>query len=438
MISHPTAHRARRPIASTEAGFTLAEMLVTVLLVSLVLLAVLALFDMTSRTARTQTHLAEMQQSLRVAQQTVVRAVRMAGRGGLPTWDPESPAPAGRLPAGIAVAVDNNVPANTRIGGSASAPVLVGTDVITVRGVFQSPIYQVNPASTAFAFDPDPATGAPTGTLTLAPTTPTGAPQSLAAIADAIERVNNPPQAGSHPEALLLVSPLGAWAVVEMIPGGIVSGGGGTVTGVQVAFQARDGDFSTQYGAISRGGNGFPVDLRTVAYAGLLEEYRFYVRETRAIPGDASSALMPELVRARLYPNTAVPYQRDAASLTEVIADNVLDLQAAFGIDLDADELIAENLAAGEDPTQDEWLFNAVGDDPSPALWNLAAGSPLFYLRVNTLVRTDRAEPYYTGDALTTIEDKDYTQAPYNVQNAEWERRYHRRQLRTTIDLRNL
>lgn len=438
MIFRSGAFRTRRRTSSGEAGFTLAEMLVTVFLVALVLLAVLALFDMASRTARTQTHLAEMQQSLRVAQQTVVRAVRMAGRGGLPTWDPASPEPAGRLPDGIAVALANNVPANTRIAGSASAPVLAGTDVITVRGVFQSPIYQVNPASAAFAFDPDPLTGADTGTLTLAPTTPTGAPQSLAAIAEAVAHVNDPPEAGSHPEALLLVSPLGAWAVVEMIPGGIVSGGGGNVTGVQVAFQARDGDFSTQYGAISRGGNGFPVDLRTVAYAGILEEYQFYVRETRAIAGDPTSHLIPELVRARLYPNTSVPYRRAAASLTEVIADNVLDLQAAFGIDLDADELITENLAEDEDPTADEWLFNAVGDDPDPGLWNLTAGSPLFYLRVNTLVRTDRAEPYYTDDALATIEDKDYTQAPYNVQNAEWERRYHRRQLRTTIDLRNL
>lgn len=437
MISRPTA-RARRRAAFAEAGFTLAEMLVTVLLVALVLLAVLALFDMTSRTARTQTHLAEMQQSLRVAQQTVVRAVRMAGRGGLPTWDPSSAAPAGRLPAGIALAVDNNVPANTQIGGSASAPVLAGTDVITVRGVFQSPIYQVNPASAAFAFDPDPITGTPAGTLTLAPTTPTGAPQSLAAIADAIGRVNSPPESGSHPEALLLVSPLGAWAVVEMIPGGIVSGGGGNVTGVQIAFQARDGELSDEYGAISRGGAGFPVDLRTVAYAGLLEEYRFYVREARAIAGDPTSDLVPELVRARLYPNTAVPYQRDAASLTQVIADNVLDLQAAFGIDLDGDELITENLAEDEDPAADEWLFNASGDDPDPGLWNLAGGSPLYYLRINTLVRTDRAEPYYTSEALATIEDKDYTQAPYNAQNAHGELRYHRRQLRTTIDLRNL
>lgn len=434
MIPQPTAHRARRPIASAEAGFTLAEMLVTVLLVSLVLLAVLALFDMTSRTARTQTHLAEMQQSLRVAQQTVVRAVRMAGRGGLPARDDLNVAT--KLPGGIAVAIANNVAAGTQIGGNANARVLAGTDVITVRGVFASPVYQFSPEGGAFVFNPKDE-NATTGTLTVAPTTPTGAPQPLAALAEAVQRVESPGAGGTHPEALLIVSPLGDWAVVEMIPGGSVDASGGDINGVTIRFQARDGDLSAQYQGISRGGV-FPTTLETVAYAGILEEYRFYVREVRTVPGDANSDLMPELVRARLYPNTDVPYRREAASLTEVIADNVLDLQAALGIDRDGDDLIEENVAAGSDPTTDEWLFNSVGDDPSHADWNQPDGSALYYLRITTLVRTDRAEPYYTDEALATIEDKDYTQAPYNVQNAEWQRRYHRRQLRTTIDLRNL
>jgi hypothetical protein len=157
-------------------------MLVTVVLVTLVLVAVLSLFDMASRTARTQTHLAEMQQSLRVAQQTLVKVVRMAGRGGLPTWDG-----ANRLPTGVALAVANNVPANTLIGGSTPLRrCSMGTDVITVRGVFDTPIYQVNPAGGAFEFDPDPETGTP-GKVTLASITPSGAPQPLDAIRDAIQ-----------------------------------------------------------------------------------------------------------------------------------------------------------------------------------------------------------------------------------------------------------
>lgn len=432
LLSAPVPSGARRPPRGHgEGGFTLAEMLVTVLLVTVVLVAVLSLFDMASRTARTQTHLAEMQQSLRVAQQTLVKVVRMAGRGGLPTWDN-----ANRLPAGVALAVANNVPANTVIGGNASAPVLTGTDVVTVRGVFESPIYQRNPAGGGFNFAPGG--GVDTGTVTLAATTPSGAPQSLEAIRDAVQKVEGGASGGgSHPEALLLVSPLGDWAVVEIIPGSTLTMNGTEVTDAIIAFQVTQGDFSAEYGALSRGG-GYPPTLETVAYVGLLEEYQFYVREVRAVPGDASSDLMPELVKARLYPNTGVAWDRSAASLTEVIADNVLDLQVAFGIDLDDDELLVENhLSAGGDPADDEWLFNAVGDDSDPVLWNVANGS-LYYLRLNTVVRTDRATAYFDDEPLGVIEDKDYSVAPFIAYNAEWQRRYHRRLLSTTVDLRNL
>lgn len=410
-----------------ESGFTVAEMLVTLLVTALILIAVLALFDMTSRTARTQTHVAEMQQSLRVAQQTLVRMVRMAGRGGLPARDDENAASA--LPEGVALEVANNVPADTLIAGEATARVLEGTDVITVRGVFDSPIYQVDPASTAFAYEPIE----PTGSLTLQKRTPTGAPQPLEAVRDAIQAVNGA-AGGTHPEALLLVSPLGDWAVVEMV-GGDVDVAGGEVESARIDFRVIGGDFSTEYGALSSGGS-YPAELKTVAYAGLLEEYQFYVREVREVAGDESSLLMPELVRARLYPNTGVAYQREVASLTQVIADNVLDLQAALGIDHVADQLIDE-LDDGADAA-DEWLFNATGDNAADAKWNVATGSPLYYLRINTLVRTDRAEPYYEGEALTTIEDKDYSASPFARLNEEWARRFHRRQLRTIVDLRNL
>jgi prepilin-type N-terminal cleavage/methylation domain-containing protein len=428
-LAMTTAHFPRR--RRGDSGFTLTELLVTLLIVTMVLLAVLGLFDMTSRTARTQTHLADMQQSQRVAQQTVVRLARMAGRGGLPTRDDTN-----TLPAGLALAVENNVAAGTTIAGSAAAPVLQGTDVVTVRGVFNTPLYQVDPIGTAFAYTP----GNATGRLTLSFKTPTGAPQPLEAIRDAIQQVNNGVSGGTHPEALLLVSPMGQFAVVEMVPGGSFSPANGEVTTAVVEFQANGGVFTAAggpYPSISQGGS-YPTTLRTVAYAGLLEEYQLYVRDVRAVPGDPSSDLMPELVRARVYPNTDVAYARDAASLGEVIADNVLDLQVALGVDTNGDGLITEGaVGATVTPNVDEWLFNHTGDDPLDVKWNTATNA-LYYLRINTLVRTDRAEAYYDDDPLGVIEDKDYAQSPYIAYNAEWQRRYHRRLLRTTIDLRNL
>ncbi|HEX6862425.1 MAG TPA: prepilin-type N-terminal cleavage/methylation domain-containing protein, partial [Thermoanaerobaculia bacterium] len=125
---------------SREAGFTLVEMAVSLLVTVVLILGVLALFDFANRLSRVQANVSDMQQSLRVSLQSAVRLVRIAGRGGLPL---------GTMPAGLGLSVSNNVPAGTRIGGPLTPPVLEGTDVVTVRGVFSAPLWQVNSADPA-------------------------------------------------------------------------------------------------------------------------------------------------------------------------------------------------------------------------------------------------------------------------------------------------
>src|SRR4028119_910501 len=78
--SAPRASARRR-----MAGFTMARLRVRLVLFSVFVLGMLMMFDMNSRIARVEGHTAEMQQSLRVAQQDLVRNVRMAARGGLPS-----------------------------------------------------------------------------------------------------------------------------------------------------------------------------------------------------------------------------------------------------------------------------------------------------------------------------------------------------------------
>jgi hypothetical protein len=257
--------------------------------------------------------------------------------------------------------------------------------------------------------------------------TSTGIHQPLLAMKDAVTDAAG----GDHPEALFVMSPLGEFAVFEMTGGSVVEAGG-EITSVTIDFR---GD-TPAYLALSKNGV-ISATLKTVAYAGILEEYQFYVRALRSIPGDNSSELMPQLVRARLYPNTGTPWGGDAASLTEVVADNVIDLQVAIGIDSDLipDGSITEGTPGGSpEPEADEWLFNDPADDVDDAKWNVAT-NPLFYVRINTTVRTDRPEPYYTDDALETVEDKSYASSSFDLGT---QRRYHRRQLRTTVDLRNL
>ncbi len=196
--------------AGRQRGFTLVELAVSLFVTVTVLLGVLALFDFSNKLSRAQTNIADMQQSLRVAQADVTRFIRMAGRGGLPlgysalgVW------------TGWAVDVSNNVADDTHIaaGDEDTPEVIPGSDVLTVRGVFTSPLYQVNPAD-ATSFTLTRRRGLPTsGTLRIASTTPTGIPQDLSAIRDAIKERRH--------EALLLVSPKGTnvWAVVELNPG---------------------------------------------------------------------------------------------------------------------------------------------------------------------------------------------------------------------------
>lgn len=418
----------------SQAGFTLVELLVTLAILVVVILGVLALFDLNSRIARTQMHVAEMQQSQRVAQQSIVRLARMAGRGGLLPFDSASTL---QLPGGVAMAVDSNVAAGVKLGNCDCARVLPGTDVLTVRGVFTTPLYNSDPLNAAAFVHPAGATGS----MTLFRRTPTGAPQPL----DELARVVKEVEAGEGRDALLLVNSLGQYVVME-ITGGTVTDGDTSVgedpgvASVRVDLVEQGGTHTTAYRQLSQGGT-VPPSFGQVTFAGLLEEYRFYVRDRRVNPADLSEEVVPELVRARFHPNTDTAYRSSDANLTEVIAENILDLQVSIGVDLDADGAILEGTDDGATGsvarTADEWLFNAAGDDPDPTLWNVP-GARLFYMRLTTLARTDRPTPKYQADPLGTIEDKDYSQGDFTRFNTFAERTYPRREIQTTLDLRNL
>lgn len=421
-------HRPPRPSRS-EAGFSLTEMVITLGILVVVLLGVLALFDLNGRIARTQSHLADMQQSQRVAQQSILKLARMAGRGGLLSFD----AAAGmQLPDGVALEVSNNVASGTKLGNCDCAQVLPGTDVLTVRGVLSSLLYQIDPLNPS-QFNYDDAAGG-TGTLVVFKNTPTGAPQDLADLADAVQKINT----DGGTEALLLGSAIGQYAVVEMTSGGSVARTGSVIDSVTVNFLARDGTDTAAYRNVSFGGT-YPPSLQQVVFAGIVEEYRFYVRDRRSNPADDSSDVLPQLARARFFPNTDKAYRNENSNLADVVADNILDLQVALGIDQSGDGVIVDGaIDPSVNPENDEWLFNHPSDDLSDlTLWN-DPNRPLFYVRVTTLARTDRRTPKHRSELLATIEDKDYTQSPFDRFNLPQERMFHRRQVQTTLDLRNL
>jgi type II secretory pathway pseudopilin PulG len=425
LLSPANASAAGR---ARQRGFTLIEMSISLFVTIVILLGVLALFDFSNKLSRVQTNISEMQQSLRVAQTDAVRIIRMAGRGGLPV---------GNLPNGSAVAVANNVADGTHVADAASPELVPGSDMLTVRGVFSSPIYQVdknNPASFTLA----PPAAPVSGTIHIKSTSPTNIPQDLTAIKDAITK--------RRPEALIMVSPLdaGVWAMVELDPAG------SDITNpndFKIAFKISGDTHATDYLKFSSAGAGvYPPNLTSVSFVGIVEEYRYYVRRAYAVTGDKTSDLMPKLTRARAYPGGAFPWDDNKDNWQTDLADNVFDLQVALGVDTlakgaggacAAGTIAADPINCGiyesTDGENDDWMYN--GEKVTDPL--VFANSDLYYVRLSTLARTERRDNTYVAPTLVRVEDNKYTGLPIDF-NSSGQRMYRRRILRTVIDMRNL
>ncbi|MFY9823845.1 MAG: PilW family protein [Thermoanaerobaculia bacterium] len=434
-----------RPTGPTgQQGFTLVELLVSLAVTVVVVLGILLLFDFNNKLTRVQTNVADMQQSERIAQYDMVRMARMAGRGGLPVTAGAA------LPAGSGISVQNNVPVDTYlVAADATTPkILQGTDVLTLRGAFSTPIYDVafsNPTTFTLTGPATPtATNATGGSVAICNQSPAGTTQDLTALTALIDL------AGSgkvRKEALILVSPVddGIYSVVQLDPQASTKAAASCAGGgVTLVFNCDPADpLVAQYRALypAPAGASLNTAMTNVAFVGLLEEYRFYVREDHAISGNAASDLTPVLSRARFYPGTDKVYADDTSNLQQDIADGILDLQIAFGIDANGDGQLTEDPA---NPTADEWLGNAAGD--------AAIAGGLKAIRISTLARTNRRDQEYVPTTVADhliagMEDHVYSTTdindPVNGYDAvnfkgSMARLYRRRVLQTVVNLRNL
>jgi prepilin-type N-terminal cleavage/methylation domain-containing protein len=408
----------RQASTTSEAGFTLVEMLVALAVTALLLIGVLFTFDLNSRVARAQSNLSDLQQSLRVAQDDMVRLVRMAGRGSLPLTLPGSMP----LPQGLALGVRDNVPNNQFMSGTDEATrILPGTDVLTVRGVF-GPLYQVNVAGSATFDNPNAPTS---GTLTILDITPGGASQDLGPIKTAITT--------RTPEAIFLAAAVSdaIQAVVELDPAASSMADHQVI----IAFRVTGGTRTDKYSQLSTGGT-FQRAVENVAFAGILEEHRYYVREEHIIAGDRTSDLAPKLARGRFYPGTNDPYKGDAGNAHLDLADNIVDLQVALAFDT-ANGGSGYPLLETANGTNDDWLFNGSADDATAVLWQGPPVPAIQYVRVTTLARTDRRDSKYQAPLLpSNLENRAY--ASGDPLNSYASRMYRWQTLRTVIDLRNM
>lgn len=439
-----------------SAGFSLVEMVVTLAILTMVIIAALTLVDSGNRITRSQTDIADLQNNHRVAQQEMIRMLGMAGIGGLAEGiDPATggDSTAGVFPAGLALAVTNNVGSNTRLAGITTPLVVEGSDILTVRGVFSTPVYFIEPQQ-PLTLDPDGRTS-----IVLQRNPELGVMQDLeplrqelaAALADSPRRA----------EAVIVRDRFnpGAFAVLELDPMATVPGTTGDASltvGLILSSNDSDQKYADEYGRMALGTSllqgsggslvplpegGISVQLpRVIGTLGLLEEYRFYVRQEWDVAGDSTSRLKPALARARFYPGTNDLHPE--ASID--VSDGVLDLQIALGVDLPpgdgrvADGFDARGLAVDLD--EDEVLFNHPGDDdgltppPGTRAWATLEAQVLF-ARVNTVIQAAHPDRNFPGREIGVIEDHDFAGSVFNTQDNIKVRKRH---LQTLVKLRNL
>ncbi len=396
----------------SQRGFTTIEVIVALAITVMVMVFVLNAFDTYTAVSRTQLDLSDLQQSIRVAPRVLAQQIRMAGRGG--------------LPRAAATSVLQDAPASTTVAGAA---VVEETDVLTLRGAFTAPIYRVDAANdTTFVNNGDG-----TATLTIDSRTAAGFDQPL----DSLHALETTAGA-ADPEPIVLVSRQSdaVYAVVELagisFANTLLAGGDGERATLALNISAGTGSHTGEYLALSSGG-AFPVGLTNVVFATVLEEYSYFIREARATPGDATSPLRPKLSRARMVPGTTTIHPSTAVV---DIADGIVDLQIAFGIDLDADGTV-DDLDGNGDPLAgdtDEWLWNHANDDTGLA-WDT---STLQLVRFLLLGQTSRPDLNFISEPIDSIENRTYAEADQPLSGDMENRRYRRRLMRSVVDLRNL
>jgi prepilin-type N-terminal cleavage/methylation domain-containing protein len=471
----------KHPAANPQAGFSLLELLVASVIMLEVMYGVLILFDSSTDFARMQTNLAQMQQAQRVSQNEVVRVVRMAGIGGLPTsiertsptGVPIVPADGspGFMPNGLAVALVNNslVGAQVPINATENDDVVEGSDILILRGAFETPIYylavdqqQALDISTWYTPDGSGHFLLENQVITVRNDLHGGLEQPLDDLIDRIDDAFD--ESPKRPEALIVRDTLNpsAYAVLELIETGTrktpyacgsVLPDGTQPMCIDIGVRGTNATHFAEYGLLTRGTgllaetggktvalpDGSLVDYpKRIGSISFLDEYRFYLRaDTVEQPMEDGTGLLdrltPTLVRARFLPGTNFMIEEDRVD----IAENVWDFQVAFGFDLDGDGLVEET--PGILSNDDGVLFNHEDDTdggiqtPTSIDSWARRSTRLFFLRLNTLVGVESFDRAYQAKVIGQIEDidreDDYNEYPYTT---------HRRRLLTTVvDLRN-
>ena len=433
------------------AGFTLVEMIIVTFLLLVAMLGLLAVFDASARINKSETDVADAQGSVRYGIYQMTRVVRMAGSGGLFVTQAVLNKADNGLP-GIA-------PATTvydNVGGvsitpltGAAIPVRNGTDMLEIRGVIQSPLV---------GFDLQGGCGGCTGSLGVTTSPIIGDPL----IGQHVNNdATNRPQfaaidaytAGAAANPMFVIV---AASNVDLHPGCSDPLPGGSQRYPQPLYNV--GLLSTPTQLVSLNtfpgvnfGNGraeefnpelpstggsVPQAITNVRRAGVLDDFIFFIGTD------------PVNDPGRLHPFLAQGIRRGDKFDVTTIAEDVEDMQVAYGIDANDDNAVTRDLtcspitATDPDPNYstvancDEWRPNVNGEAPPVETDFIRPGTPDFHcprlhaVLISLLAKARNSDPTFTAPSAAGYHLMNSTTTPITG-------RFRRRVQTLRINLRN-
>ena len=365
--------------SSSSSGFTLVEMIVVTLLLAVAMLGLLAVFDASARINKNETDVADAQGAVRYGIYQMTRVIRMAGSGGLyvtqAVLNHADSALPGILPAGASY---DNAAGVTVLGTDGNTyTVRPGTDLIEVRGVILSPLV---------GFDQQTGCGGCTGTQNVTALAITGDPLIGQHVNN--DATNRPQFTAIDAHAASASAGQPMFVIVEdgntdlhvgcsdPLPGGatrypqpVYNVGvitAPTTMGAPNTFGPVDfgGTIGPRFNTeLPSGASQAAIPILKVRRAGILDDIVFFVTTD-------PTGLDP----TGIHPFLAQGIRRGNAFEISRLADDVEDMQVAYGIDTNGDNALttlppvlpAPNIDPNVSTASggDEWVPNVAGEAP--------------------------------------------------------------------------
>ena len=454
----------RRPSRVSMNGFTLIEMIIVTLLLSIAMLGLLAVFDASARINKNETDVADAQGNVRYGIYQMTRSIRMAGVGGLyvtqAVLNHNDATLAGIQPGGVSYDNVSGVTVTDTFGNVWN--VRDGTDMIEVRGVLNSPLIGFDESSgcapcvgsqplTALPIignpsigeheNDNPATRPQFAAIDAYTQSATVSKPFLVIVEDGKNELHACGDSG--PPVGLQRYPQPPYNVGVITAGTNLASGGNTFGTVDFGNTLGQ-HFNVELPSLG------PIPASPISVlkrAGILDDVVYFITTD------------PNLDPQGIHPFLAQGYRRGNAFEVSHLADDVEDMQVAYGIDTNGDSAVTRLSGGGCAPNPndpdlnfsttagcDEWFPNAVGEtppvdsqfqeqnpfNPSHSGVPLAIHCPrLHAVMISLLAKARDSDPTYKGPAANGYKLMNSTAAPITPGT------YRRRVQTLKVNLRN-